>query len=56
MSIFKQGCRKWDHLYNNDEKLCQSYAFSKKKGAYRIPGNAEKGTFRASHPYYVIYR
>ena len=45
---------KWDHLYINDEKLGQSYLFSKKKGAYRIPGSAEKGAIQAAHPYYVI--
>ena len=45
MSIFKQGCRNWDHLYNNDKKLGQSYTFSKKKGAYRVPGSAEKGGY-----------
>ena len=29
--------------------------FLRKKGAYRIPGSAEKGAIRHAHPYYVIY-
>ena len=28
--------------------------FSKKKGAVRIPGSAEKGAIWAAHPYSVI--
>ena len=36
--------RKWDHSYNNDEKLIQ-ILFLKKKGAYRIPDSAEKGGY-----------
>ena len=26
------------------------------KGAYRIPGSAEKGGYSGRHPYHVIYR
>ena len=35
-----------------------SYTFSQRKGAYRIPGSAEKGggAIRHAHPYYAIYR
>ena len=33
-----------------------SILFLRKKGAYRIPGSAEKGDVCAAHPYYVIYR
>ena len=47
MSIFKQGCQKRDHLCINDEKLGQSYIFSQKKGAYRIPGSTEKVGYSA---------
>ena len=58
--------RKWDHSYNNDEKVGQSYTFSQKKGAYRIPGSAEKGDYsrRTSvgsypppppHPDFIFY-
>ena len=32
MSIFKQGCQKRDHSYNNVEKLGQPYIFSRKRG------------------------
>ena len=40
MSI--RDVRKRDHSYNNDEKRGQSYTFSQKRVAYRIPGSAEK--------------
>ena len=29
--------------------------FFLEKGAYRIPGSAEKGAIRHAHPHYVIY-
>ena len=41
------GVTKRDHSYINDEKLGQSYTFSWKKGAYRIPGSAKKGGYSA---------
>ena len=44
---FNRDVRKWDHSYNNDEKVGQSYTFFIKKGAYCIPGSSEKGDFSA---------
>ena len=59
MSIFKPGCQKtgpFNQSYINDEKLCQSYTFSYKKGAYHIPVSAEKDSYLARTPVHVIYR
>ena len=48
MCIFlNRDIRKEDNSYNNDEKLGQSYTFSKKKGAYHIPVSVEKGDYSA---------
>ena len=38
------------------KKWVSHIQFPWKKGAYRIPGSAEKGAIRAAHPYHVIYR
>ena len=46
MSISNRDVRKWDRSYNNDENVGQSFFF-RKKGAYRIPGSAEKGAYSA---------
>ena len=43
--LSNRDVRKWDHSYNNNEKLGQSYTFSQKKGAYRLPSSAEKGGY-----------
>ena len=44
-------------IHITDEILTGSVIyFFLEKGAYRIPGSAEKGAIRAAHPYYVIYR
>ena len=56
MSILDRDARKRDHSYISDEKLGQSYTYSLKKEAYRIPGSAEKWDYWSAHPYYVIYR
>ena len=48
--------RKWGHSYTNQEKMGQSYTVSlEKKGAYRIPGSAEKGGYsgRTSIPCHI---
>ena len=38
------------------KKWVSHIQFPWKKGAYRLPGSAEKGAIRAAHPYHVIYR
>ena len=55
---FKKGCKKCYHPYTNQVKMGQSYThiqFPWKKGAYRIPGNAEKGGYsgRTSVPCHI---
>ena len=57
MSIFQTGIvRKWDHSYNNDEKLGQSYTFLRKRGLIVYLAALKKGAIRAAYPYYVVYR
>ena len=52
-----RAVKKLGHSYTNQEKMGQSYTFFLEKGAYRIPGCAEKGGYsgRTSVPC-VIYR
>ena len=48
--------RKWGHSYTNQEKNGSViYSFPWKKGAYRIPGSAEKGGYsgRTSIPCHI---
>ena len=43
------------HIYNNYKKTGSVIYFFLEKGAYRIPGSAEKGAIRHAHPHYAIY-
>ena len=57
MSFFQTGMSENVTIYITMVKNWVSQIlFHRKKGAYRIPGSAEKGAIRAAHPYYVIYR
>ena len=52
MCIYK-GVRKLDHSSSQNQTIHKLYF---KKGVYHIPGGAEKGDIRHTHPYYFIYR
>ena len=56
MSVSNRDVRKWDHLYNNDEKLGQLYTFLRKRGLIVYLAALKKEAIRAAHPYCVIYR
>ena len=55
MSIFNRDVRKWDHSYNNDEKLGQSSFFLRKRGLIVYLAALKKGAISTAHLYYVIY-
>ena len=45
-----RGVKKGPFIYQS-RKMVSHIQFSWKKGAYRIPGSAEKGAIRAAHLY-----
>ena len=54
MSLFKQGCQKWDHSYNNDKKWVSHILFLRNRGLIVYLAALKKGAILAAHPYYAL--
>ena len=56
MRIFKQGCQKWDHSYNNDKNWVNHILFLRKRGHIVYRAALKKGAIRHAYPYFAVYR